>query len=169
MACALTTGYTLDCRDQVGGIKQVYFCEYNSGSSFTVASGTISAFTLCGSTSFRKYEQVAETASFTEAHTTNDQNGTLFFEQDLEIVIPKWNVTLRNELYLLAQNRLWVIVKDANDTYKLMGAVRFATMQTSTGASGKASGDLNGYTLKFKAKEALPAYFVSSSATGITL
>ena len=169
MACILTSGYTLDCRDQIGGIKQVYFCERNASSTFTQSTGTISAFVLCGSTSFRKYEQNPETATFTEAITPSEANGTLFYDQDLEIVIPKWNVTLRNELYLLAQQPLWVIIKDANDTYKLMGATRFASMQPSTTTNGKAAGDMAGYTLKFKAKEPVAAYFVSSSATGITL
>ena len=124
---------------------------------------------MCGSTSFRKYEQVAETATLTEQIQGSDANGTLFYEQDLEIVIPRWNVTLRNELYLLAKNRLWIIVKTANDTYKLLGATRFATMQPSSVTTGKASGDLSGYTLKFKAKEPQESYFVSSTATGITL
>ena len=37
MACALTQGYSLDCRDSLGGITEVYFIEKGNISAITVA------------------------------------------------------------------------------------------------------------------------------------
>ena len=45
MPCALTQGYSLDCRDSLGGITEVYFIEKGNVSSITVASGSVSAIT----------------------------------------------------------------------------------------------------------------------------
>ncbi|MDL5049559.1 hypothetical protein QQ054_26430 [Oscillatoria amoena NRMC-F 0135] len=46
MACALTTGFTLDCRQSNGGIEAVYFTEIANKATLTAASGVITAFTL---------------------------------------------------------------------------------------------------------------------------
>ena len=43
MACALYAGYTIDCRDAVGGLDAVYFIDFAGVSSMTDASGVITA------------------------------------------------------------------------------------------------------------------------------
>ncbi len=55
MACALTQGYTLDCRDSLGGITEVYFIEAGNVSSITEASGVVSAIVKGSGKVFRKY------------------------------------------------------------------------------------------------------------------
>ncbi len=45
MSCALTQGYTLDCRDSLGGIVEVYFTEAANVTASTEASGVITALT----------------------------------------------------------------------------------------------------------------------------
>lgn len=163
MACALTSGLTLDCRDQMGGVKEVYVCEFANVYGITSASGSISALSLSGTAKFRTYQQNPETAVFSEAPTPSTTNGTLFYNAQLEITLPRWSTTQRNELYLVAQNKLMIIVKTANDTYLMMGETRGAYLEPSTTSTGKASGDLAGYVLKFDSKEPLPCKFVSSS------
>lgn len=163
MACALTQGYTLDCRDNVGGIKTVYIAELSRKSALTIAaSGFVTAFTLTSGIFFT-YQLEKETSSLTENIQTNDVNGTLFFEQDLMFTIRKLQASSRNEIKLLAQNRLMVIVLDRNGKYWLLGSDNGCELQPSTGASGTAMGDFNGYTLNFKAKEETPMPEVSSS------
>ena len=45
MACALTQGYSLDCKDSLGGITEVYFMAFQDVASYTV-SGGVGTFTL---------------------------------------------------------------------------------------------------------------------------
>jgi len=61
MACALTQGYTLDCKDSLGGIKAVWFISSANVSSVTEASGVVSAITKASGKVFYKYELVKNT------------------------------------------------------------------------------------------------------------
>lgn len=45
MPCALTQGYSLDCRDSLGGITEVYFIEKANITITAPTSGSISAIT----------------------------------------------------------------------------------------------------------------------------
>lgn len=162
MACALTTGYTSDCRDNSGGIKRFYIAEFTTAWAYTIASGAITVSTS-GAPTFRKYEQEIEVGSFEESIQTNRQNGTLFYEQDLTMVLIKMQAVLRNEIYLVAQNRLFIIARDENDKYWITGRQRGVMLEPSKAGTGTARGDRNGYELKFKGKESLPAEEISAA------
>lgn len=162
MSCALTTAYSLDCRDSIGGVKKIYFGVWSANTSWTITTGTVTAI-VTGAPTFYGYQQEIETANWAEQIQTNRANGTLFYEQDVTAILYKMQATLRNEIYLLAQNRLVIIVLDENGKYFMLGRQRGAMMEPSTSGSGTARGDRNGYELKFKAKEPLPAEEVSSS------
>ena len=162
MACALTSSYTLDCRDNVGGIKTVYMTELANISSITSASGVITAISMVATKVFRTYQLEKETGEYNEAITTNDVNGTLYYDQNVTLPIRKLSATLSSEIKLIAQNRLAMIVLDRNGKYFLVGETNGAELQTSTASAGKAMGDYNGYTLIFKGKEESFAKEVSS-------
>lgn len=163
MACALTQSISLACRDSVGGIKTLYVAELENLSTFTAASGVVTAMTMATGKKFWTYQTEKETSMITENITTSDVNGTLFWEQDLEMTINKMGASTSQEIKLLAQNRLMIIALDRNGIYWLMGKNNGMEMQPSTSTSGKAFGDANQYTLKFKSKEETPMYSVTSS------
>ena len=162
MACALTQGYSLDCRDSLGGITEVYFIEKGNVSAITVASGSVSAITKVAGKRFYKYELVPGTASLTENINANVQNGTVFYAQELSIVLNKLQVSTRNEILLLAQNTLIAIVGDNNGKYFYLGKVSGINMSGGNGATGTAQGDRSGYTLTFSASEKALAPEVAS-------
>lgn len=161
MACALTSNLTLDCRDSIGGIKRFYVSEWASGTTWTVTTGTVTA--VSGNGTFRKYEQEEETGLFEEQWQASRENGTLFFEQDATMIFYKGQATTRNELLLVAKNRLFIIARDNNDKYWLMGRQSGAMLEPSKFTTGTAKGDRPGYELKFKAKELAPAEELSAS------
>lgn len=146
MACALTSGYTLDCRDSVGGVIELYFIEAGNVTNINEASGNVTAITKASGKVFRKYEQEQDTAFFVENLNSNVQNGTIFYQQELTLVINKMATALRNELLLLIKNRLVAIAKDANGTYWLLGKTRFLHATAGNSGTGTASADRNGYT-----------------------
>lgn len=175
MTCALTQGYSLPCKDSAGGIKDVRFTEWENidttnGATITSVSGSITAITLLNSKKFWKYElPVQNKDKFDEHIQSNNQTGTLFWEQDLQVMIRKMGAALRNEIRLLAQNKLACIVHDRNDTYWLLGEKNGIELEPSDSTTGGDRGEFNGYTLKFKGLEEAPAQTVSSSIiAGIT-
>lgn len=162
MACDLTQGYTLDCRDSKGGVKRALIAQLEHVSSTTESNGTISGITMSGSTNFWEYELETQTANFTENINASRENNTVFYQTELQIILNKGNVTTRNELLLLAQNRLAIIVEDRNGKYWFFGKNNGAMLGESSWASGTAMGDRNGYEINITAIEENPAFEVDS-------
>ena len=119
----------------------------------TEASGIVSAITKAAGKVFYKYELVKNTGSLTETITTSVENGTVFYAQELSIVLNKLQANTRNEILLLAQSTLMVVVQDANDKYWLLGRFTGLDVTGGTSATGTAQGDRNGYTLTFTGGE----------------
>ena len=162
MPCALTQGYTLDCKDSLGGIKAMWVINHANVTAVTEASGIVSAITKAASKVFYKYELVKNTGSLTETITTSVENGTVFYAQELSIVLNKLQANTRNEILLLAQSTLMVVVQDANDKYWLLGRFTGLDVTGGTSATGTAQGDRNGYTLTFTGGEKALAPEVNS-------
>lgn len=158
--CALTSDYSFGCDVGIGGTKEVYLIELENISSYTESSGTLTAITKVAGKIFRKYQLVLETAAFDEDIVGNRQNGTLYYGQKGTIIINKQSVAVRNEILLLAKNRLAMVIKDNNLTYRLLGREYGLMLQTGTAGTGTAWGDRNGYTLNFTGNELELAPFV---------
>ena len=163
MPCALTQGYTLDCKDSAGGITEVYFIEKGNLSGIVSASGVVTGLTKASGKRFWKYELPKETGSFTHNPTVSNENGTVFFEQNLTIVVNKLSAAINTELKLLAQNIVVAVVKDNNNKFWMLGKERGLDMSGSTSGSGTAFGDRSGYSLVFVGKEPDQLYEVNSS------
>lgn len=161
--CALQSDYSFGCDVGIGGTKEMYIIELENITSVTESSGTLTAITKATGKVFRKYQLVLETANFKEDITGNRQNGTLFYAQAGTVVINKQQVAVRNEILLLAKNRLAIVTKDNNLTYRLYGREFGMMLQTGTADTGTAWGDRNGYTLNFTGNELELAPFVLDS------
>jgi hypothetical protein len=165
MSCVLTGGYTLGCRDNIGGIQEVYIGEYNADALTYVLDGNQVIGTFSGATvSFYTFEQEIETGSYTENGVFSTENGTAFYEQTLSITLHKLDATLRNQILLLGQGKWRVIIKDQRGVYHLMGYQNPIRVSASTPGLGKAYGDLNGAVITFMGKEPEPAHIVASAA-----
>ena len=165
MACVLTNGYTLGCRDNIGGIQEVYIGEWK-GDLLTYTFGTDNIIaTFSGTTgSFYTFEQEIETGSYTENGVFSTENGTAFYEQTLSITLHKLDAALRNKILILGQGKWRIIVKDQRGNYFLMGKQNPVRVSASTPGLGKAYGDLNGAIITFMGKEPEPAYQVATAA-----
>lgn len=155
ISCALTQGYVLDCSTGIGGIKEVYITELANITLMTEVSGVITAITKATGKRFWKYSLVRETSNTTETITGNEQNGTLFYAQQVQIILNKRQASVRNEVMLLAQNNLLMIVVDnlASPKAWMFGKTQGLRLKTGTAESGTAWGDRNGYTLPFAGNE----------------
>lgn len=174
MACDITSGFVLGCRDNTGGIKNLYIL---SG-SVTRTSGTDGLITgITGSGTFFKFELFRQTSDFIETINATPENGTVFYDQAVNAVFFKLQSSTRNKVKVLAQNPDLRLVVETNNSgsgqFFYIGADNGAQLLSGTGATGTAFGDLNGYTLTFSAQEPDPASeiqnFASASLNGIAL
>jgi len=169
MPCALTQGYSLDCRDSLGGITEVYFIEKGNISAITVASGSVSALTKVAGKRFWKFEvPTKSTANATSNPVGSTENGTLFFEQMIDFPANKRDATTRNVITTLAKNKVVEVTKDKDGVYRMYFKEYGGYLGQSTGQTGAAPGDANGYVLKFEGTEK-EDFFVVTSAIGLAL
>ena len=113
MSCSLTTGYTIDCADSVGGLRKLYVGRLSELASVTVATGTniVTAISMDETYLFRTYELHRETASISEDIVKNASNGSTHYVQKLKFQMRKMSAASRNEIRLLAQNRLLFVAE----------------------------------------------------------
>ena len=162
MACDLTRGRALECKDSVGGLQAVYLV--NFGSNFTItydgtdtdlitemvaSADTVSAF---------KYE-LKGTNSLEQNVNTSRENGTTFWEQVLNLQLTKLTKEDHKELKLLCYGRPHVIVVDYNLNAFVCGLEHGMDVTAGTIVTGTAMGDLSGYTLTLTGNELKPANF----------
>ncbi len=178
MSCDITSGFTLGCRDNTGGIKNLYILSGSITSVNDASEGLISGIT--GSGEFFQYELFRQTSDFSEAISATPENGTVFYEQSVNAVFFKLQSSTRNQVRVLAKNPdLKIIVETNNGSedgigkYWLLGEENGVQLLSGTGATGTAFGDLNGYSLTFTGQEPEPASEISGSLadalSGITL
>ena len=164
MSCALTTGYALGCRDSVGGIKTIYVQAFNpTGSCNTNVSGSVTGFTGYASGGFFEYDLTKATSSMTETLNASIENGSLFYTPEVTFTINKLQVAVRNELRLLARNRLLVIVQDNNNRYWVLGAANGLEATAGTAGTGTAFGDRSGYEMTLTGMEPDPMLLIAST------
>lgn len=170
MACVLTTGFALDCKDAIGGIKNIWLISSNNKGTFTKsASGTVTAWTPVANSLF-KYELRKMSSSFETDIMTNQINGTTFYETKLTFQLNKMEVYKRNELKLVAQQLVIVIILDRNGNYWVVGDENGCDMTSGKGNSGTAMGDFNGWTVEFTADEPdMPALLTAGVVTSLGL
>jgi hypothetical protein len=163
MSCALTTGYTLGCRDSVGGIKTIYVQGWNAtGTVNTNGSGTVTGFTGFSS-GFYEYDLTKATSSLTETLNASIENGSIYYTPEVTFTINKLQVAVRNELRLLARNRLLVIVQDNNNRYWLLGSANGLEATAGTAGTGTAFGDRSGYEMTLTGMEPDPMLLIVST------
>ena len=169
MACDLVKGYSLGCRDGIGGIKNVWFGQFDE------ITLTTSAFEITdvemGSASLHKYELKRGVGSVTETVTASSENGTVFWMHSLNLKWNKITKEFQNEIKLLAQQRLIIFVElnELNAAGKnivlCLGSANGCEMSAGSTLSGVALGDLNGYDLTFESQEPNPMCTVADYTT----
>jgi hypothetical protein len=162
MACELSTGFTLDCKDGIGGIKQIVLVDKTEVTSFNLdANEIVTAINGPASGDLYTYELPTQTGSFEETINFNRDNGTVFYTQTVNVMLNKLSSAKRLELQNVAQARVIVFVEDTNGNWWAVGYEYGADLSTSTAATGAVLGDMNGYTLAFVHETAKRAYKLS--------
>lgn len=155
MACAITSGYALDCKDVVGGVKNIYVTELaNVTSVGTNASGFVTGITMVSTKKFYKYALMPKGANtYTENIQTDPANGTVAYEPTISVVFSKLDQNSAYLFELIIKNRTAIIVEMKDGSYFLCGKENGMESSGGTAASGQAMNDFQGYTLTFMGME----------------
>jgi hypothetical protein len=173
MACNLTAGIQLGCRDNTGGLATMWITDYTNVTSITSSTGdTITA--ISGSGTFYEFQLIRTSSQLTETVNASLENGTVFYQGEIVTYFSKLGQDKRNILKTLAQSqRLAIVVEDNNGQYFLCGQTYGSFISAGTSVTGKALGDQNGYNMTFQYLEPNPMNQLSGSlasiATGITV
>jgi len=152
MACELTTGFLLDCNEGVGGVKEIFIAKWNdfaAGITFD-ANGYIDALPA---NEIYRYQPNRNTGALTITPTPSLENGTLYYVQAVEMTLGKLANDKKKELENLSKAKVIVFVRLYDDQILCVGRTDGAFLTAGTYQSGKAKGDLNGYTLTLTAEE----------------
>jgi hypothetical protein len=173
MSCQLTAAVGLDCKDQIGGLKSVFFCNDYYENIENVDTITADSFimTTAGFATWQdatgttpaadvvkvfRYDLRPDLSSMTINTNASKTNGTTFFTQTLSLTLQKINAAVSYQLRLLAYNRVQVFVLDNNDNLFLLGYNNGCDVTAGTTVSGTAYGDLSGFTIEVSAEERAP-------------
>ena len=167
MACELSIGFTLDCKDGIGGIKKIVLCDTVQSFEFEVGTEVVSVINAANINDLYTYELPTQTGSFEETINFNRDNGTVFYTQTVNVMLHKLSAAKRLELQTVATARVVVFVEDTNSNWWAVGYEYGADLSTATAATGTTLGDGNGYTLAFVHESPKRAYKLADAPSVI--
>jgi hypothetical protein len=167
MACNLTAGIQLGCRDNTGGLATLWITDYTNVTSLTQNSGdTITA--ISGTGTFYEFQLIRTSSQLTETVNASLENGTVFYQGEIVTYFNKLGQDKRNILKTLAQSqRLAIVAEDNNGQFFYLGQTYGCFISAGTSVTGKALGDANGYNMTFQYLEPNPMNQLSGSLSSI--
>ena len=150
MSCNLTKGRNISCRDSVGGIKAVYFAQFDDVVSYVSASGELTDFIMGAADDIYKYSLKRGTGSVTETITKEDQNQIKLLTAQRLVVFVELN-----ELFPSTTNNLLLC----------LGLENGLELNAGTNTSGVSFGDMAGYDWTLDGMERDPMVTVANYTT----
>lgn len=153
--CDMIAGYNdRTCTNGKGGIKSVLLFPLGNVTNSVILPGTNEVTTLTVSGETFLYKLKSNLSSYTAPIKVDKNNGTLFYEQSLSMIIASDNKELRSEIHLLAQNEVVCLVENADGTIVALGfgeGLQIADANEYT--SGVLKGDRRGHVIVLNGME----------------
>lgn len=153
MSCEMTSGYNdRTCTNGKGGIKSVLLFPLGNIATSHITANEVDILTVTGETFL--YKLKSNLSSYTAPIKVNKDNGTLFYEQSLSMILASDSKELRSEIHLLAQNEVCCLVENADGTIVALGfgeGLQIADANEYT--SGVLKGDRKGHVLVLNGME----------------
>tara|TARA_R100000951_G_scaffold51327_1_gene43300 strand:- start:101 stop:649 length:549 start_codon:yes stop_codon:yes gene_type:complete len=162
MACDLTQGRKVPCKDVLGGLVRAWIIDFGTLGTVTKTDDEITD--LSGTFTCFQYD-LKGTNSLETAITSSRENGTTFFEETLTLTLPKLSKEDNKELKLMAYGRPHIAVEDRNGNFMLCGLEHGMDVTGGSIATGTAFGDMSGYSLTLTGQELEPANFISGGTS----
>lgn len=142
-ACGITLrGIDFSCKDNVGGIKNIWLADWNAAAPSIVTrryTATVTAFKL--------FRIRTGNGSMTSTMNADEQNGTVYVQTDLNMRFTKLTEDGRNEVAEILRGNVAAIVETNTGEYYGLGAEHPLTFSEGSAATGAAMGDFAGYDI----------------------
>lgn len=162
-ACDMTAGYNdRVCTNGKGGIKSVLIFPISKIANSAIVNNQITTLTVTGETF--KYKLKSNLSSYTAPIKVNKDNGTLFYEESLSMILASDSKELRAQIHLLAQNLVVALVENADGSIVALGfgeGLQVADANEYT--SGVTKGDRKGHVIVLNGMENEPVPDVSAA------
>lgn len=140
-------GITLDCSNNMGGIKTVYIANFGDVKGKETSEDVITGLTMEDGKKFKTYQFRKGTSSMNSELTADETNGLNYVTTTLSLVFTKMETAKRIEMAALSIAQLAVIVLDSNGIYWYITPDEYASASAGTAETGTAKGDRNAYSL----------------------
>lgn len=169
MPCALTKGFTLDCKDGVGGVKEVKIkARPDDLSAITVNTDGSATIGVGLRTGWYTYELNKEDGTLEEKQSLNPANRTIAYDVTLKFSMFNLTKDKQTELQLVAKNELLVAVKLNDGSAWLLGYDLGGDLTERNYISGKAIVDKNGYDVTILFKGLRPILDITTDYSTLT-
>ena len=168
MACDITSGRTVLCKDSIGGIKTLYLTTDDLGAITYDISDTdsITTFGAVTAPEFFQFDLRGATNSLNQTINVSEDNGTTLFDQVVACTFPKMTKEMNKQLKLMCYASPTVVVEDFNGNQFIVGLENQCSVNGGTIVTGAAKADLSGYTVTLQGMEKVPANFLIDGITG---
>ena len=166
MSCDISKGRVEQCKDQVGGLKAVYFINYQIARTDITydATDTDLITAIINVDTLYKYELKGVDNTFDQDIVSDRNAGTTYFSQKLNIRLKHQDVSTHKQIKLLSYGRPHIVVQTNNDQFFIMGLEQGADVVGGTISTGGEMKSASGYSLSFVAEEKVPANFLNTTA-----
>ena len=171
MACDISLGRAVKCKDQVGGLKNAYIINYDDVTGYTYdATNTDVIETITGGGTINAYKyELKGVSTFNEVFNSSRDTGTSSVEQTLMLSLKTQSLADHKEIKLLTYGRPRIVIEDHNGNYRVMGLEHGAEVTTANASSGAAMNDGSGYEITLVATEKIYANFMeATNEAGLT-
>lgn len=162
MACSVTAGIGVNCKDAVGGVRRIYISDTTGtegvGTDFVAATGWAvttgtNEVTGIAAVTFHTWEAHPEKCNFSIRTNASPESGTLFYEQTLSFAITHLDGGDAEQLRLAALSKPLIAVELVSGKVILMGCRNGCDVNGGGVQSGQRFGDEQGMTIDFITKE----------------
>lgn len=157
----ITNGRLLECKNYTGGLVNAYFAPFSDIGATVVNSELTGLGTL---DEVFKFELKNTGNTYVETETASRDNGTIFYDSQLSLVLTGLTAALVNQAKLLSRDRMLIFLEDNNGRYHAIGLKNGADKTTGTRELGGALGDFYGLKMTLQALEPETAPILSGSA-----
>ncbi len=162
MACDfIDSGRLLECKNYTGGLVNAYFAPFATIGATVVDSELTGLGTL---SEVFKFELKNTGNTYIETETASRDNGTIFYDSQLSLVLTGLTATLVDQAKLLSRDRMLIFLEDNNGKIHAIGLKNGADKTTGTRELGGALGDFYGLKMTMQALEPETAPILSDSA-----
>jgi len=162
MSCLTTSGFGIQCREAIGGIKAIYLGAYDVFANAANIDGTSNLVTTLPTGDVYEFELPKHTGSFTEEAAISVENGTVYYTQTVVATFHGMTAARSLQLQNISKGRNVLFVQDNNGNIWLCGNKDGVQVTAFTTQSGTAKGDLTGYTITFTGEEKDKAYLLDA-------